>query len=111
MTKIWLQFLGGLNIPIKKAACEVLSKADLAPCELGQEKAGSPGIIFFDEVTPSLYSHVRELSCNGLVRIFAVALRGDRLSVRDAWALLQAGASDVFAWTRVNHRCDCRRSP
>jgi transcriptional regulator with GAF, ATPase, and Fis domain len=102
MPEIWLQFLGSHNTPSKIAVLESLSKAGLAPCDLDQQKGGCPGIIFFDEVTPSLYPHVRELSCNGLVRIFTVAIRGDRLSARDAWALLQAGASDVFAWDRVN---------
>ena len=103
MTRIWLQFIGGHKLPTKNAVCEVLSNAGLVPCERDQEKGSGPGIIFFEEVTPSLDGRVRELSRNGLVRIFAVAVRGDCLSAPNAWALLQAGASDVFAWDRVNN--------
>jgi transcriptional regulator with GAF, ATPase, and Fis domain len=60
-------------------------------------------VLIFDEITQELCDFLREISHTGLERVLAVAVADSALSDGGAWRLLQAGASDVFAW---NHSSD-----
>lgn len=56
-----------------------------------------PGIVFFSAVTPLFCDFVRTCSQCGLQRLLAVTMQG-ALTNGTAWQVLEAGASDVFAW-------------
>lgn len=58
----------------------------------------SPGIVFFDHSSPDVVAGVRDLSHGGARRVLAIAATGHDLRAGFARKLLQAGASDVFAW-------------
>jgi transcriptional regulator with GAF, ATPase, and Fis domain len=52
-------------------------------------------------VTQGVFECLHEYSHNGFERVLAVALQATALAGGVTWQLLQAGASDVFAWERV----------
>jgi hypothetical protein len=56
------------------------------------------GILFFSEVSSHLCEHLREVSRCGLERVLAIAATGSALTKGCAWSLINAGATDVFAW-------------
>ena len=56
------------------------------------------GIVFFDEITPSLLDLLRETTGRGLQRVLGIALSPASLKPTASWSLVAAGASDVFAW-------------
>jgi transcriptional regulator with GAF, ATPase, and Fis domain len=93
--KIWLRFLG--EWPEAKIL-DALRLENLYPYsnETGTPQGG--GVVFFNDVTPQLFDLLRELSRRGLERVLAVASSCGNLKIESVWKLLQAGASDVFAW-------------
>jgi len=60
--------------------------------------AKGPGIIFFDEITKELSDTLRAASCSGTERVLAIGLSQSTMKSAGIWSLLDAGASDVFAW-------------
>jgi transcriptional regulator with GAF, ATPase, and Fis domain len=58
-----------------------------------------PGVLLFDSVTPDVLEALRELGRGGLARSLAVVTSSAALEGDAAWRLLQAGASDVLAWS------------
>lgn len=57
-----------------------------------------PGIIFFDEASPKLHDLLQETSRQGMERVLAIGLSPAAMKTNNVWSLLDAGASDVFAW-------------
>jgi transcriptional regulator with GAF, ATPase, and Fis domain len=95
---VWCHFLPGENHLSAKAVMTALTEAGLSPVALDLRDASGPGVLFFNEINQKLFELLRQLSCNGLVRVLAVALSSRALARGDVWRLLQAGASDAFAW-------------
>jgi transcriptional regulator with GAF, ATPase, and Fis domain len=60
--------------------------------------AEGPGLVFFERFTPDLPTLVGRLSRGGRNHVMVVATRSAALADRRCWALLRAGADDVFAW-------------
>jgi len=92
---IWHCFLGRqprADILNALSAARVLHHA----CE--SLPAKGPGIIFFDEITKELSDTLRAASCRGTERVLAIGLSQSRMKPAGIWSLLNAGASDVFAW-------------
>ncbi len=56
------------------------------------------GVILFDEVSPALLRMVHEYSNGGLECVIAVHAVPAELPEEALWELLNAGASDAFAW-------------
>src|SRR5207249_3691746 len=52
--------------------------------------------------TPELWERLRTYSRSGIERVLAVAVTSRVLTAGTVWNVLQAGASDVFAWDRVD---------
>jgi len=59
--------------------------------------ADTPHIVVFDSVTTAVVDQLTALSLGGLFRVMAVTLSPAPPQVRDSFALLHAGASDVLA--------------
>jgi transcriptional regulator with GAF, ATPase, and Fis domain len=97
MMSVWHHFVGWANDPSRKAVVDALSEAGLAtkPFEPG---AGGACVLFIDHINPRHLDLLREISIDGLERVLAISPTGSALSSEDAWRLLEAGASDVFAW-------------
>src|SRR5258705_4269341 len=64
----------------------------------GSPPSRGPGIIFFQEITPQLFDLISEVSQRGMERVIATGLSRSGMKPAGIWSLLNAGASDVFAW-------------
>jgi transcriptional regulator with GAF, ATPase, and Fis domain len=76
----------------------ILRAAGLDVNPPGRVEETTPGIVFFDEVTPRLEELISETSRGGMVRVLAVVSSRAAINGASAWALMLAGASDVVAW-------------
>ncbi|HKP87219.1 MAG TPA: sigma 54-interacting transcriptional regulator [Blastocatellia bacterium] len=98
MIKAWHHFLcGGEALP-RKEVIESLLCAGLDTTPLDLDAPASRGVLFFDKITSRTCDLLREVSRNGLERVLAIAASRSALAGCNAWQLLGAGASDVFAW-------------
>ncbi len=61
------------------------------------------GLAIFEEEHPDLYELLQNSSHGGFERILVVASTTAALNTTLRWKLLQAGASDVFAWEELEH--------
>jgi transcriptional regulator with GAF, ATPase, and Fis domain len=82
----------------EKSILDALSRAGAGSYAVDMSEPSGPGVLFFDQITQRLCHFLREASRRGLERVLAIALSHSALAERGAWQLLQAGASDVFAW-------------
>src|SRR5262249_33008751 len=82
----------------EKSILDALSRAGAGSYAVDLSEPSGPGVLFFDQITQRLCHFLGEASRRGLVRVLAIALSHSALAERGAWQLLQAGASDVFAW-------------
>lgn len=98
MTQVWRHFFGDKRSPGQDSIIEALTRAGVNTYALDPDKPRGPGVLIFDQLAPSLYDCVRTVSHAGLNRVLAIAVSRSALSETGAWLLLQAGASDVFAW-------------
>jgi transcriptional regulator with GAF, ATPase, and Fis domain len=96
--KVWYDFIASKDSDQEKKIVTVLTQAGVDVYPLGRKPKGGPGIIFFNNETSQLFDLLREVSNNGLERILTVACCASANSEGVAWRLLDAGASDVFAW-------------
>lgn len=98
MKRVWSYFHGRNNNASQSIILDSLSGAGVQTCALGSDPPQGPGVLFFNDSTPSLYSYIREASCNGRERVLAVSLSTSTSSNSGVWNLLEAGASEVFGW-------------
>ena len=98
---IWLQLICTEPETWRRTIVKSLSKAGVNVAERTGERR-CPGIIFFDSPGAEVVTSVRELSHGGVDRVLALATTGAALATGFAWHLLQAGASDVFAWDHTD---------
>lgn len=82
---------------------ESLRQEGLNLSSLDHCSPGVPGVVFFDAIDQSLCDFLREVSRNGSERVLAIAVPHATLDSRDAWRLLEAGASDAFAWDHATN--------
>jgi DNA-binding NtrC family response regulator len=83
------------------SALQSLAAAGVDAQRLAAVGAAGYTIVLFDTVTPPLLELVEGLARGGVDRILGVACRHDAVDGTDAWRLLAAGASDVFAYDRA----------
>jgi DNA-binding NtrC family response regulator len=60
------------------------------------------GVILFDDFSPALSQLVHECSNGGLECVIAIHASGGQLPAEAFWELLNAGASDAFAWNSAH---------
>lgn len=101
MTRAWLRFISKDDVLPKGAVVESLARRDVSTYPFDFKAPPGPGILFFDEITQEVYDFLREVSRNGIERVLVIAVSHSTLSRDNAWHLLHAGASDVFAWDQV----------
>lgn len=97
-SKTWLHFWAIDDTTFRNTITAALVKAGIATLTLESTDASGPSIIFFKEISSGLWDLIHTLSHEGLERVLVVAIEHSTLSAGDAWHLLAAGASDVFAW-------------
>lgn len=78
---------------------ESLSESGVSVCQHGEDTAGPLGIILFDNINPGLLEVIGELTEGGHHRVMTVTASANLLREYEIWQLLQAGASDVLAWS------------
>lgn len=98
MIDVWSTFLGQAQNKPTADWVAALRSAGLQVRDACVREAQGPGVLFFEEITPSLCDLLREISDQGNERIICIALNRAALTNGKSWLLLQAGASDVFAW-------------
>jgi hypothetical protein len=74
-----------------------LTDVGLCLCDFEARQALDPGIIFFDKDTDQVCALLRNGNPGRMERVFAIGLSASELP-DGPWRLLQAGASEVFAW-------------
>jgi transcriptional regulator with GAF, ATPase, and Fis domain len=99
---IWLCYCVGHDILPGRVVIESLSRNGLNSFLLNHSRPTGAGLLLFDRYTTELREVLREHSHNGLKRVLAVAVTRAMLTVAAVWELLQAGASDVFAWDQFD---------
>ena len=99
---IWLRYYGGHDVLPGRVVVESLSRNGLPSFLLDHNPPSGAGLLLFDRYTTELREFLREHSHNGLKRVLAIAVTRAVLTVAPVWELLQAGASDVFAWDQFD---------
>lgn len=98
MIKVWHHFLYEGEALSSNEVIKSLASAGLDTCPLDLDAPGSKGVLFFDKINTRTCNLVREVSRNGIERVLVIAASRSVLASCNAWQLLGAGASDVFAW-------------
>jgi transcriptional regulator with GAF, ATPase, and Fis domain len=102
VTAVWYYFLEQGEASLKSSILDALSRAGVSLFAVDPPAPQGPGMVFFDEVTSQLCDLLREASRGGLERVLAIALSRANLKASGVWTVLEAGASDVFAWDHSN---------
>jgi transcriptional regulator with GAF, ATPase, and Fis domain len=97
----WLHFWGP-----KDAQAGGLIRASLAATGIDASAPSGDGIVCFSDIDQDLFEFLREASHNGGERVLAIAGSAAAVDGSEAWDLLRAGASDVFAWSSAPDLAD-----
>jgi transcriptional regulator with GAF, ATPase, and Fis domain len=99
MVRAWHYFVAPADTS-EGVFLQALISAGLSTHKLpsGVSPNAGPGVVFFEKVDQSLVNLIASLSHGGPQRVLAVATSNAALNNSSAWQLMQAGASDVFAW-------------
>jgi transcriptional regulator with GAF, ATPase, and Fis domain len=101
--EIWVHYCGGEDSLLPERVIQSLQQNDLNAFLLTDIPLSGSGLLLFDRDTPELCHRLREYSQNGLKRVIAIAVTRCSLTPGAVWNLLQAGASDVFAWDQLEN--------
>ena len=94
---VWVATVGAPPRQLRDEVLEALRAEGLA-ADLHSGSAGGVGVVLFDEVSPQLCRFIHEHSGSDEQCALALAAPPARHSDPDWWSVLDAGASDVFAW-------------
>ena len=98
---IWLRYFGGEHVLPGRQVIEALSCRGLRSFLLDQDPSSGAGLLLFDRDTTELRESLRAYSHNGLERVLAIGVTRKMMTAETIWNLLQAGASDAFAWDQL----------
>src|SRR5919108_3122610 len=96
--KAWFHFFGVNDNQVKSAIVESLTGAGITTYALDLDRPCGPGILFFEDISQTLYDFLHQVSRNGMNHVLAILVSESGLGNGDIWSLLQVGASDVFTW-------------
>ncbi len=100
--QVWLHsFCPNGSLP-SEAVTSCLSQAQIATRAMHPNEVGGPGIIILSDITPEICEFVQAVSRNGAERILVLAAEKATLAGDDAWRILQAGVSDILAWSDLS---------
>ena len=94
---VWIHFLPSIDASSQTRLTRALAEAGVSFHDFGERQAFDPGIVFFGTLTDEVCELIHSVTHGGFERVFAIALSGSDLA-KGTWGLLQAGASEVFAW-------------
>ena len=100
-TGIWFHYHSGEDSLPREVISRSLTEVGLKLYPLDLSTPSGSGIFLFNEMTQEVCECLNAFSHKGLDRVLAVAVQGTALGGGGAWRLLQAGASDVFAWDKI----------
>jgi transcriptional regulator with GAF, ATPase, and Fis domain len=98
MLRIWHHVFGDAGGAEVDEILSLLADAGIEATPLDIDAPHGSGVVIFRRVCPELRELLREVSAGGRERVLLIALSRAALGGSSAWALLQAGASDVMAW-------------
>jgi transcriptional regulator with GAF, ATPase, and Fis domain len=98
VVRIWRHFFAQAHSSVHNALVDALNAEGLESEKLNDTNSSDPGIVFFDRVSPELYTFLADVSCNSRHRVLGVAFASSGLRDDQAWRVLGAGASDVLVW-------------
>ncbi len=96
--KAWFHFMGSENTQTYNCIGASFAQANIRTYPFAFDDPPGPGIVCFAEFSRELCDFLREASRNGVERVLALASSPFVPSDNSTWQLLEAGASDVFAW-------------
>ena len=96
----WLYCFDGDGVVAQHDIATSLAQAGANAIPLDLESPAGLGIVVFSEATPQVCDFIRQHSHNGLGLLLAVTTSRNRAN-EAAWRVLQAGASDVLTWDRL----------
>jgi transcriptional regulator with GAF, ATPase, and Fis domain len=94
---VWVASVGRAADALRDEVVDALRRQGVVAERYGESSRG-PGVVAFDVVSPELRGIVRERSGRGLECVIAVAPTSRPFVDAALWQVLQAGASDAFAW-------------
>ena len=95
MKKIWYHFFDCDGVP-KRKIIQNFSNPDFEFYEFNPNQNGGMGLVFFDQVSQSLYDFLYEVSQSGNNRILVISTSPSELDSETPWRLIHSGASDVL---------------
>ena len=102
-TSLWFCVAGNCPAHFKATLIDALQAANVFAQLRDPQPAAGPGVVCFATPTDDVCDLVREVSRSGVERVLAIATSRRALDNGSAWRVLQAGASDVFAWDAVDN--------
>ena len=98
---LWVAALGPSAVAIRDDVVRALWAQGVDAGAAADDPVG-PGVVLFDEVSTELVRLVRDRSNGGLHCVITVNAAPAALGDGTLWRLLDAGASDAFAWDPVH---------
>jgi DNA-binding NtrC family response regulator len=99
---IWLRYSGGEHVLPGRQVIEALLSRGVRSFLSDQDPPSGSGLLLFDRDTAELRESLRTCSQDGLEWVLAIGVTRKAMTVGMVWSLLQAGASDVFAWDQLD---------
>ena len=102
-TSLWYCVAGNCPAQFKTALIDALQTANVFVKLRDPGNVAGPGLVCFSVPTEAVCDRLREVSRSGVERVLAIATSRRALDTESAWRILQAGASDVFAWDAIDN--------
>ena len=96
--QVWLHFECERGGSLREPIISALESTGLETGKLDRSHPTCPGVLFVDHFELTLCDLLRELTAGARRRVLVITLTAPACTPEAAWALLGAGASDVFAW-------------
>lgn len=99
---VWYHFFCKRSTTAQKAI-KSISENGITTHPFRSGKSEGSGVVFFDEISQSLFDFLKEVSKINPDRILAIASTASIFTDDLQWKLLHAGASDALAWDRSDN--------
>ncbi len=96
----WLYFDDQDDSLSGREIAAILEQAGVIPRPLNSDSPPGIGVVIFGQFSPQVRDLVRSASCNGQELLLAVTT-SEAIERGATWPVLQAGASDVLAWDKL----------
>ena len=100
---LWARVADNCPAAFKTTLIDALQPANVSVQLSDAHTINGPSVVCFAAPSEAVCELVREVSRSGAERVLAIATSRTALDHTGAWRVLQAGASDVFAWDAVDN--------